>query len=511
MEDSLHADLPRGRSDNRPGVSPDSAFIPTSELAASQDLRFGPGKHFLGIVNGTVLEAEYEGRRDVFCTGGTPIGIHDDRHFMLICGTRGGKSRAAIVPVLLTYGGSDVDSGSVLAVDPKGELANLTAKRRHEMGQQIHILDPYGITDEALKEHRAVFNPMAMIEDPISETRVEDAGLIADAIVVREEQGRDPHWDESARMLLETLILHVATAPQYEGRRDLVTVFKILAVMNDSIREEMELNSAGDFAVEEGAHAFFDRPDKERDSVLSSARRHARFLGYPQMRSVLCGKSIDLHELKTRKTTIYLCLPAMRLGTCSRWLRMFVNATLAALEQETTKPKLPVLLCLDEFAVMGRLQKIEEAAAALAGFSVRLWVILQDLTQLQALYKERWETFLGNAGVIQCFGNSDLTTLKWISERLGQAMVRTETEEPVPYHLRVEQGTTGIKVSMNVQALMTPEEVSRFFGRDDPLLRQLIIMPGRAPIILQRAFHDKHELFKPAPAPKKGLASFPNR
>lgn len=497
-KDPLLGDLPRGIS-SHPGVSPHSTFIPSSAIAASQDLRYAPGKHFLGIIGGKPAETTYEGRRDPYLTGGTPIGIHDDRHFVLLAGTRSGKSRACILPVLLTYGGPEVDSGSVLVVDPKGELANLSSVRRSKY-QQVFVFDPYCITTNGAEKFRAAFNPMDVLIDPVSDTRVEDAGLIADAIVMREERGTDPHWDESARMLLETLILHVATASKYEGERNLVTVYKKLSDIrggtDDPVFEEMDINTAEDFAVIEGAHAFYDKADKERDSVLSSARRHARFLGYPQMKSVLSGASVDLRELKTKKTTIYLCLPTMRMGTCSRWLRMIVNSTLSMMEVEPAKPRYPVLLCLDEFHVMGRLDKVSESIAAAAGFGIRIMVVLQTLGQIQSLYKDNWETFLGNAGVIQCFGVSDLTSLKWISERMGQTMVKVDTQQAINPHERVEKGSFGVSASMNLQPLMAPEEISRYFARDDRLLRQLIIIPGLSPIILQRAFHDKHELFR---------------
>ena len=61
--------------------------------------------------------------------------------------------------------------------------------------------------------------------------------------------------------------------------------------------------------------------------------------------------------------------------------------------------------------LLGHLESIERAAGYIAGFGVKLWVILQDINQLKSLYKDRWETFLGNAGTLTAFGNVDVTTL----------------------------------------------------------------------------------------------------
>ena len=83
----------------------------------------------------------------------------------------------------------------------------------------------------------------------------------------------------------------------------------------------------------------------------------------------------------------------------------------------------PVLVVLDEFATLGHMQQVEDAAGQIAGFGVKLWPILQDLSQLKALYAERWETFLGNAGILQFFGNNDLSTLEWINKRCGKTSI----------------------------------------------------------------------------------------
>ena len=91
----------------------------------------------------------------------------------------------------------------------------------------------------------------------------------------------------------------------------------------------------------------------------------------------------------------------------------------------------PVLLCLDEFAVLGYMKALEDAVGQIAGFDCKLWPILQDLGQLQALYGKRWETFIENSGVLQFFGNSGMQTLEWVSKRLGTTTIQsTSTKHP---------------------------------------------------------------------------------
>jgi type IV secretion system protein VirD4 len=156
----------------------------------------------------------------------------------------------------------------------------------------------------------------------------------------------------------------------------------------------------------------------------------------------------------------------------------------------------PVLFVLDEFASLGHMRQIEDAAGQIAGYGVKLWPILQDLGQLKALYKERWETFMGNAGILQFFGNNDLTTLEWVSKRLGSTTVEQLSESAVTPDSQ-RRGTIGAGTSYapRTMPILEPEEIALVFGRADSKLRQLIIRAGFAPMILQRAFYDKHEAF----------------
>lgn len=500
----LHHLFPRGHNGEESPVAAKSAFLDEGLAQRTDALQFSSdnkeGRIFLGVENG-VIDAKQlsDGRVDRFAVSGIPIGVADDSHIVTIAGSRSGKGRCAITPNLLSY------PGSVLVVDPKGDLAVTTVRYRSTwLKQQVYVLDPFGTSTGRAKDHLASYNPLDFL-DPNSDTLIEDAGLISDALVVTNGDG-DPHWDETARNLIEGLVLHVATYPIYKRSRHLPQVYDLLMKImagkeHDNgdyeylYETEMKANKSAFGAVELAATEFFDKSERERDSVLSTARRHLRFLGYHRIRSVLKESSFKLEDLKNKQISIYLSLPAMRMGTCSRWLRLFVNLTLAAMEKVQARPAHPVLMCLDEFAVLGHMKAIEDAAGQIAGLGVKLWPILQDLGQLKALYKDRWETFLGNAGVLQFFGNNDLTTLEWISKRLGETTILTESQNAPTYDAAQQGGATGKSWSHTTHPLMTPEEVSRFFGRYDYLQRQLIFRGTFEPMVLQRAAFDHYPLF----------------
>jgi type IV secretion system protein VirD4 len=501
-------DFPRGdpgrepkREEHQSFRAPTASFFDPAKIVRSPDFTYRRGRIFLGVLGGRIVHEETPIGRKGYVMGGSAIGIADDRHLVTVAGSRTGKGRSCILPNMLLY------PGSVIATDTKGDLATLTAHRRASvLSQKVYVLDPFEVVKGEAAYYRTSFNPLAVMRDNAME---EDAALIADAIVVTSPNDRDPHWDESARNFIEGVILHVATADFYSEHphlRTLVTVRKLVGrglrgmdktYSMKALEIAMRGNPARDGAVQMAAADFFDRADKERDSVLSTARRHLKFLAYPGIQSVVSEHGFSLDELKKDSVSIYLCLPARHMGTCSRWFRLFVNLTLQAMERIPEKPAngVPVLCCLDEFASLGHMRQIEDAAGQIAGFGVILWPILQDIGQLKALYKERWESFLANAGTIQVFGNNDLTTLKWISERCGKTSIQSVRRNDVT-GAQFREGNIGVSSSIEVHDLITAEEISRYFGRDDKLLRQLIIGAGHPPIVLQRAFYDKHELFE---------------
>jgi type IV secretion system protein VirD4 len=153
----------------------------------------------------------------------------------------------------------------------------------------------------------------------------------------------------------------------------------------------------------------------------------------------------------------------------------------------------PVLVIMDEFPVLGHLESIEKASGMIAGFGVRLWPIIQDLSQLKRHYKESWETFMGNAGLLQAFGNADLTTLKYLSERLGQSTVITVSKGEITQQ-QAANGFTGESVSQTLVPLMSADEIGQFFSRRAGT--QLLLWPGSNPIAADRIEYFRHALFQ---------------
>src|SRR6185312_189849 len=116
--------------------------------------------------------------------GGKLLRHQTDKHLLTLAPNRAGKGVSAIIPNLLTW------PGSMLVIDPKGENAIVTARQRHRMGQAVHVLDPWGITGLACSR----FNPLLTLA-PDDTDLIEDATLLADALVVPGGKAEDEFWN----------------------------------------------------------------------------------------------------------------------------------------------------------------------------------------------------------------------------------------------------------------------------------------------------------------------------
>ncbi|MCA9073146.1 MAG: type IV secretory system conjugative DNA transfer family protein, partial [Planctomycetaceae bacterium] len=426
-------DLPRGQSADQVGTPPQSYFESPQNLAATESLRYeAPGnpqsKLFLGVVGGLVQTGERlkDGRLTRHVQGGTPIGVGDDRHHLLIAGSRAGKGRSMLVPNLIGLPATT----SILCIDPKGDLARLTAAWRSEgLGQTVGVLDPFEVSGSGTERFRVAFNPLVILDPTDPKTFVPNAKLIADSLIVSGDF-KDRHWDACSTQILAGLCCHVATFERYAGVRDLITVWHLAAELATPdpdepgrywLEKEMLSNEASGGIIRNAARQFYDRTGGEFSSVLSNLRKHLDFLSIECMSDCLTGDSIDLRDLKRGSLALYVTLPAMRMSDLSGWLRLVVQLALAAHEAEPEQTGAQTVMLLDEFNVLGRLTCLEVAAAQIAGLGLKIVAVLQDLGQLQSKYAKSWETFLANAGAIQVFGLADQTSLEYVSKRLGEA------------------------------------------------------------------------------------------
>ncbi|MBS0244057.1 MAG: type IV secretory system conjugative DNA transfer family protein [Proteobacteria bacterium] len=449
------------------------------------------------------------------------LGWRDNRHLLTIASNRSGKGTGLIIPTLLTY------EGSVVVIDVKGENARICAARRGAgpksgaagLGQDVFVLDPFKISGVPGSR----FNPLSVL-DITKPGVIDDAGIFASALV--EVSERDPHWGESARAIIKGLILATLGDAKLEGRRDLVTVRRLLTGADPAIQAVLALQERGATAIhalqvllkrQQGVHADYCRgianrlvaaakDSTEVASILSTAQTQTEWLegdiagvlqDTPQGSD---SRQLKLGELKRSEkgVSIFLCLSAMNVVTHGRWLRVMIEAMFRVMEDDIAKPpKRPVLFVLDEFPILGHMESIEKAAGLMAGFGVKLWPIVQNVGQLEKHYKQAWQTFVANAGCITSFGVGDTRSQDVIVDLLGT----TRISERLPSNavgLEAHHSTSDRDDRQN-QPLLGRHEFARCFIGGDEVpkheRRVLVIPQGSYPAVVQRVSYYDDPLF----------------
>ena len=253
----------------------------------------------------------------------------------------------------------------------------------------------------------------------------------------------------------------------------------------DALLGIMEASEAAGGLVARAAQAFSQKNDRERSGVISTAQANTRFLDSPRLSKTLSSSSFDLTDLKRQRMSVYLVLPAKRLHTHGRWLRLMVALTLDMMASDPAQPRDPLLFVLDEFAALGHLSAIETAMGLMAGFGVQIWPIVQDLAQLKDLYPRRWESFVANAGVVQVFAVTEPGTAEYLSKMMGPRTVTVRgTGANRSYSAQGEGRGGNESFSRIARPLLMPDELRRLAPAQEVLLLQ-----GTRPVLTTRVLY----------------------
>jgi type IV secretion system protein VirD4 len=383
----------------------------------------------------------------------------DKGHILTVAGTRGGKGTNLIIPNLLGVGGYQ---GSWVVIDPKGENAAITARYQREQGQNVVILNPWGLLAENVGEAQS-YNPLDILADTSNINLVDDAQMIAEMIVPIDKNDHNKFFTDNARAIVAGLLLHMAT-DQYDSgelrvERSLTTLWQWVRLPEDKWLDLVANMNANDHelfsdTIRQAANEIeklMKAGDKTWGNIIATILQCTDFIKSPALQKSM-ETGFDPKTLSDGKTTLYIIIPVDKLQSHARWLRLIVTTTMRAVVR---KPNKRVCFLLDEFAALGYLPEIETALSTYAGFEITVWPILQSLIQLQSHYKDNWETFVGNSTIRQFFSVNDNFTAEYASKAIGATS-------------HVISNVDGFNISgsqANQRYLVTPDELRRASGQ----------------------------------------------
>ncbi|MEL6860026.1 MAG: IncP-type conjugal transfer protein TraG [Pseudomonadota bacterium] len=395
---------------------------------------------------------------------------HDGpEHVLGIAPTRSGKGVGLVIPTLLSW------TGSAIVHDIKGENWELTS------GWRSQFCRCYKFNPTDLNSAR--FNPLAEVRLGASEVR--DVQNIADILIDPEGslKSRD-HWDKTAYALLVGVIMHVLYA---EEDKTLSGCVRFLSDPSRTIKDTVNLMKTTPHlpcggthpSVLQAAGELAKKTDNEASGVLSTAISLLTLYRDPVVAQATSKSDWRIEELlhADRPISVYLSIPPSDISRTKPLIRLMLNQIARRLtERLPGESARKVLLMLDEFPALGRLDFFEEVLAFMAGYGVRAYLIAQSLNQIEKAYGPA-HSILDNCHVRIAFGTNDERTARRFSDALG-----TKTE------LRSQKNYTGHRLApwlshMMVarqetqRPLMTPGEIMQM-----PRTSQILMISGVPPI-----------------------------
>jgi type IV secretion system protein VirD4 len=401
---------------------------------------------------------------------------HDGpEHVLCFAPTRSGKGVGLVVPTLLTW------PGSAIVHDIKGENWTLTAGWRARFGRVL-LFDP-------TNAQSAAYNPL--LEVRRGEWEVRDVQNIADVLVDPEGAlEKRNHWEKTSHALLVGTILHVLYA---ESDKTLAGVANFLSdpkrPIETTLRAMMMTPHLGERGVHpvvaSAARELLNKSENERSGVLSTAMSFLGLYRDPVVATVTrrCDWRIrDLVEGQ-RPTTLYLVVPPSDISRTKPLVRLILNQIGRRLTEDLTSKQRRhrLLLMLDEFPALGRLDFFESALAFMAGYGLKSFLIAQSLNQIEKAYGTN-NSILDNCHVRVSFATNDERTAKRVSDALGTATEIRDAKNYAGHRLSPWLGHLMVSRQETARPLLTPGEVMQLPPDDE-----LILISGCHPIRAKKA------------------------
>ena len=401
---------------------------------------------------------------------------HDGpEHVLCFAPTRSGKGVGLVIPTLLTW------PHSVIVHDIKGENWNLTSGFRSSFSRVL-LFDP---TNAAC----AAYNPLMEVRRGTSEVR--DVQNIADVLVDPEGSlERRNHWEKTSHALLVGAILHVLYAEQ---DKTLAGVAAFLSDPRRSIEATLAAMMKTQHLGEEGVHPvvasaareLLNKSENERSGVLSTAMSFLGLYRDPVIATVTRRCDWRIADLVTaaRPITLYLVVPPSDISRTKPLVRLILNQVGRRLTEDLTggSQRRRLLLMLDEFPALGRLDFFESALAFMAGYGIKSFLIAQSLNQIEKAYGQN-NAILDNCHVRVCFATNDERTAKRVSESLGTATETRAMRNYAGHRLSPWLGHLMVSRSETARALLTQGEIMQLPDTDE-----IVMLAGSHPIRAKKA------------------------
>ena len=402
---------------------------------------------------------------------------------IVVGGSGSGKTRYVVKPNLM------LANASFIVTDPKGEIVRAVAPLLLQKGYVVKVFD---LIDPA---HSDSYNPFRYIRKDSDVFRL-ISNLIQNTTPKNSSQN-DPFWEKSETALDAALMLYLLhEAPPWEQTMEMIlTMIEYGAAKEDSDDYKSPLDLLFEALEEEQPEhialrqyrVFKQAAGKTAKSILVSAAVRLAAFTLPEIRGITNRDSLELEKLGERKQAVFCVIPDSNDNSLNFLVGMLYTQAFQELYYQADKVHtgplpVPVRLMFDEFANVALPDGYARLQATMRSRNIMATVILQNISQLKALFKDDWEGIIGNADTLLYLGGNEQSTHEYVSKLLGKETISTSSNS----QSKGRSGSYSRSTQQTGRELLTPDEVRMLDNN-----KALVFIRGERPVM-----DDKYELMR---------------
>ena len=427
---------------------------------------------------------------------GIIAGMHEGRlirlpgyEFTLLAApTRTGKGVGFVIPNLLTF------EGSAVILDIKGENYQLTSRfRRQHLENEVYYFNPF-----SEKTHR--WNPLSYVS---RDAKFMANDLLALAALLYPDNEKDPFWSASARNLfvgIGMLVIESSNIPATFGEMLRQATGKGQEI-SEYLKSIIETHRNSDNPLSDpcvsALYLFLNNSETVLKGILATFVAPLSPWGNPVVDKATSADDFDLRDVRKRKMSIFMHIPAGEVMQANFIINLFfsqlINENVKTLPEKDPSLKEQCLVLLDEFTAAGKIPIVAKAVGYMAGYNMRLAIVIQDKSQLESVYgKEDSHNIISNMGLTIFFTPSTTEEAESYSKMIGDITVMGISSQRSNVGA-LNAGRYGLSETESQQkrALMLPQEI-RMLDKN----KEIISRAGIPIVLADKIKYFEHAFFK---------------
>lgn len=395
-------------------------------------------------------------------------------NILVVGGSGAGKSRGFALPNIMQC------CCSMVITDPKAELLRKTGGLLEKKGYEVRVFDLIN------PDTSFCYNPFEYVHDDKDVLRL-ISNLIQNT-TPKGSQSSDPFWEKSETALLQALMLYLLhEAPPEE--QNFAMIMEMLGSAQvkeededyesplDILFDRLEMRDPDSIAVKQ-YHIYKQAAGKTAKSILISVGVRLAAFNLPQIAKLTNTDELDLSSMGERKVTLFCCIPdadtSLNYLVGMIYSQLFQTLYYMADRVHGGALPVPVNCIMDEFPNVSLPNEFEKILATCRSRSIYCSIIIQNMSQLKALFKDSWESLVGNCDEFLYLGGNEKETHKYVSELLGKETIDTNTYGQT----KGKSGSYSTNFQQSGRELLQPDEVRMLDNQN-----ALLFIRGERPIL----------------------------